>query len=58
MTSKIYIDETLCNGCGRCTTACAEGSLKIVNGKAHLVNEDLCDGLGACLNTCPQGAIS
>jgi len=58
LTPKIYIDETLCNGCGRCITTCAEGSLKIVNGKAHLVNEALCDGLGACLNTCPQGAIS
>ena len=27
----IQIDETLCNGCGACATACHEGAIAIVN---------------------------
>lgn len=54
----IKIDEDKCNGCGLCVTACAEGALQIVDGKARLVSENYCDGLGACLGECPQGAIS
>lgn len=54
----IRIDEEKCNGCGACVPACAEGALKIIDGKARLVSERYCDGLGACLGDCPQGAIS
>lgn len=53
----IKIDEELCDGCGLCVPDCAEGSLKIVDGKAKLVADNLCDGLGACLGACPQGAL-
>jgi len=53
----IQIDEEKCNGCGQCIPNCAEGSLKIVNGKAKLVADILCDGLGACLGHCPQDAL-
>ncbi len=53
----ITIDEELCNGCGECVTACAEGALQIVNGKAKLVKEDFCDGFGACIGDCPTGAL-
>jgi len=54
----VNIDESLCNGCGQCIPKCAEGALKIINGKAKLVKETYCDGLGACLGQCPQGAIT
>jgi NAD-dependent dihydropyrimidine dehydrogenase PreA subunit len=54
----IVIDEAKCDGCGQCVTACAEGALAIVDGKARLVSEVYCDGLGACLGHCPQGAIT
>ncbi|MFH0847569.1 MAG: 4Fe-4S binding protein [Chloroflexota bacterium] len=54
----IKIDEARCNGCGLCVPACAEGALKIIDGKARLVSEVYCDGLGACLGKCPQDAIS
>jgi len=54
----IKIDEERCNGCGLCVTACAEGAIRIVNGKAKLVSEVYCDGLGACIGHCPQEAIT
>ena len=54
----VRIDEEKCDGCGSCATACAEGAIAIVNGKAKLLSEIYCDGLGACLGECPQGAIS
>jgi Pyruvate/2-oxoacid:ferredoxin oxidoreductase delta subunit len=53
----IKIDEEKCNGCGQCVTACAEGAIEIVNGKAKLISEIYCDGLGACLGHCPEDAI-
>lgn len=53
----IKIDESKCNGCGLCVTACAEGAIRLINGKAKLVSEIYCDGLGACIGHCPQDAI-
>ena len=57
MRKIIEIDENNCNGCGQCIPACAEGALKLVDGKARLVGEILCDGLGACIGDCPTGAL-
>lgn len=58
-TRKIVkIDEERCNGCGLCIPNCAEGALKIIDGKARLISERFCDGLGACLGHCPQDAIT
>ncbi|MCX5692438.1 MAG: 4Fe-4S binding protein [Candidatus Omnitrophica bacterium] len=54
----VKIDEERCTGCGLCIPNCAEGALKIINGKAALVKEIYCDGLGACLGHCPEGAIT
>ena len=54
----IRINEDKCNGCGLCATACHEGAIGMVDGKAKLLREDYCDGLGDCLPACPTGAIS
>jgi Pyruvate/2-oxoacid:ferredoxin oxidoreductase delta subunit len=58
VTRKIIdIDGSLCNGCGQCIIACAEGAIEIRNGKAKVISESFCDGLGACLGECPTGAL-
>lgn len=54
----IEIDEELCDGCGNCVPSCAEGALKVVDGKARVIAEIYCDGLGACLGECPTGALN
>jgi len=54
----VKIDEQKCNGCGLCINACAEGAIKIIDGKAKLVSDVYCDGLGACLGHCPEDAIT
>lgn len=54
----IKIDESRCNGCGACATACHEGAIQMIDGVAKLTREDYCDGLGDCLPACPTGAIT
>lgn len=54
----IKIDKDKCNGCGLCATACHEGAIEMIDGKAHLARENFCDGFGDCLPACPTGAIS
>ena len=45
----IRIDEEKCSGCGLCASACHEGAIDILDGKAKLVKENFCDGFGDCL---------
>jgi ferredoxin len=54
----IKIDQKKCNGCGACVTACHEGAIDLIDGKATLTRENYCDGLGDCLPECPTGAIT
>ncbi|MDF2548381.1 MAG: 4Fe-4S ferredoxin [Anaerosolibacter sp.] len=58
MRKIVQIDENKCNGCGVCVPSCAEGAIKIIDGKAKLLSDNLCDGLGACLGDCPMDAIT
>lgn len=53
----VEIHEELCNGCELCVSACHEGAIEMVDGKAKLVSDIYCDGLGDCLPACPTGAI-
>ena len=54
----VHIDEEKCIGCGLCASACHEGAIDMIDGKAKLVRENFCDGFGDCLPACPAGAIS
>src|ERR1035437_3093378 len=54
----VTIDQDKCDGCGLCVPSCAEGAIKLINGKAVLAADNLCDGLGACLGECPRDAIN
>jgi len=54
----VKIDQDKCDGCGLCVPSCAEGAIKMINGKAVLSADNLCDGLGACLGDCPRDAIT
>jgi len=54
----IKINKEKCNGCGLCVSACHEGAIGMVDGKAQLLRDDYCDGLGNCLPVCPTGAIT
>ena len=54
----IKIDENKCDGCGLCVSACHEGAIGLIDGKAKLLRDDYCDGLGNCLPVCPTGAIA
>lgn len=53
----IEINQDLCNGCELCVTACHEGAIQMIDGKATLVSDEYCDGLGDCLPACPTDAI-
>lgn len=54
----IEIDEEKCDGCGNCVTACEEGAIQIIDGKAKVINDVFCDGLGACIGDCPLDALT
>ena len=54
----VEIDQEKCDGCGLCVPSCAEGAIRIVEGKAQIAADNLCDGLGACLGDCPRDAIT
>ena len=53
----VSINEERCNGCGLCVSACHEGAIQLIDGKARLVSDSYCDGLGDCLPACPVDAI-
>lgn len=53
----IEINEDKCVGCGLCASACEQGAIQMVNGKAKLMSDSYCDGLGMCLPACPVDAI-
>ena len=40
----VEIDQKKCNGCGLCASACHEGAIGMVDGKATLLKDDYCDG--------------
>jgi len=54
----IKINQDKCDGCGLCVSACHEGAIGLIDGKAKLLRDDYCDGFGDCLPSCLTGAIT
>jgi 2-oxoglutarate ferredoxin oxidoreductase subunit delta len=64
---RIVIDETLCKGCGLCTTVCPKDLIHMATGRftpkgyrpAELVDiEEACTGCAICTVVCPDAAIT
>ncbi|MBT3313154.1 MAG: 4Fe-4S dicluster domain-containing protein, partial [Anaerolineae bacterium] len=59
-------DENVCNGCGKCVTACPVEAMTLVSTnnphnpkmKKAKVDEELCLGCGVCLRTCSQEGLT
>ncbi len=52
---RLLIEE-YCEGCGRCAVRCAQGALRVVDGKAR-VDQDKCVLCAYCSKVCPMFAI-
>jgi len=52
----ININKDLCKGCGLCVSACPFTAIKVVDGKAEVL--DNCTSCGTCVSKCPFDAIT
>lgn len=60
------VDDTTCNGCGRCVTACPVEAMALVSAndagepkaRKAKVAEDVCLGCGVCVRTCSREGLS
>jgi ferredoxin len=60
------VDESRCNGCGKCAAACPVQAMSLVSAidvhdpKARIarVDEDVCLGCAVCVRTCPRQSLS
>jgi len=52
------INPNKCLGSASCVSACPEGAIGIIKGKAVLIHPTVCIGHGACMAACPHDAIS
>jgi len=50
------VDQTKCDGCGRCQEVCVYNAIAIAKKKV-LIFPELCHGCGSCTHFCPHGAI-
>ena len=59
------IDETECNGCGKCVSACPVEAMTLVSSnnparpkmKMAKLDEEICLGCGVCVRTCSRESI-
>jgi len=59
------VDESTCNGCGKCVIACPVEAMGLVSAndgrdakaRRARLNEDICLGCGVCVRTCPSQSL-
>ncbi|OIQ11437.1 ATP-binding protein [Neomoorella thermoacetica] len=51
------VDNARCDGCGRCSEACAFHALAVAGGRV-ITFPEMCHGCGACISACPHGALA
>lgn len=64
--AKVTVNESVCKGCGLCTTACPKKIIKLnldkLNEKgynpAYVCDMDACIGCAMCAMMCPDVAIT
>jgi formate hydrogenlyase subunit 6/NADH:ubiquinone oxidoreductase subunit I len=54
---EVYVDGSLCIGCGTCVEQCSMGVFKMNDEVADPVNSHTCIGCFQCKNFCPNNAI-
>jgi NAD-dependent dihydropyrimidine dehydrogenase PreA subunit len=54
---SLVLNESRCNGCGRCEEVCPHAVFSVVRRKATVVHRTNCMQCGACRMNCPVGAI-
>ena len=60
------VDETYCNGCGKCVAACPVEAMSLVSSndphhpkmKKAKLDENVCLGCGVCVRQCDKGSLS
>jgi ferredoxin len=53
----IFVDQTLCSGCGICADICPNGAITLVGGQPS-IGGDACTGCRECVAECPTGALA
>lgn len=53
----MYIDPTLCNGCGECLDVCEVKAISGAVGLIHVIDTSLCIKSNKCMFLCSQGAV-
>ncbi len=57
---KNVVDETKCNGCGKCMVACRDGAHEAITIEDRIakINQEICWKCNLCILVCPEEAIS
>ena len=54
---NIYIDPSVCNGCGECMDICPKDCIEGKNGYIHMIDTFDCTKCGKCISACEEEAI-